>query len=349
MQLFVILLSLSLLGAIGLSFKFAKTPKKIVPIRDRFTGYPTWQGEIEGFDPNRLDGMSIAANALMLVAGIIGLKSIRNPPAKSRLITHFFTVSDDSDRDPTGEPAFGFNCLLVLYIWVTLIALVASIFINVGKLWVVLGVFHNSSEILILVLLGSGGKITNSSFLAWMLFYVLSAVTPCIFADFPADAFFFKFQGLCMDFALAIEFVRIYIATKEHIREAGRDTLPLTDDDVNDDNNGDVLRRQCIRPATINHPNQLIVLIAASSVHLVGNILNTFYSSRFIPLLLFFITYAITFPLYAYYVYLDTNAASVLPQKRIYLPSTPTWKVFIIAMLSIAGPLLTVRIALGLQ
>ena len=89
--------------------------------------------------------------------------------------------------------------------------------------------------------------------------------------------------GLCMDFALTIEFVRIYIATKEHIREAGRDTLPLTDDDVNNDNGDDALHKQFIRPATINHPNQLLLLIAASGVHVAGNILNTFYSSRFIP------------------------------------------------------------------
>src|SRR5581483_6391974 len=129
MQLSLILLSLSLLGAIGLSFIFTKVPEQIIPIRDRLTGYPTWQGEIEGnyycirnkqkkihvrffifsssllgFDPNRIDGMNFAANVVMLIAGIIGLKTIRNPPTKPKLITYFFPVPDDSDRDPTGVP-----------------------------------------------------------------------------------------------------------------------------------------------------------------------------------------------------------------------------------------------------
>ncbi len=39
-----------------------------------------------------------------------------------------------------------------------------------------------------------------------------------------------------MDFALVIEFVRIYMTTKEHIREAERDTLPPLNVDEDDNN-----------------------------------------------------------------------------------------------------------------
>ena len=48
MQLFVILLSLSLLGAVAISFIFAKVNDNIKPQPSRLTGYPTWHGKIKG-------------------------------------------------------------------------------------------------------------------------------------------------------------------------------------------------------------------------------------------------------------------------------------------------------------
>lgn len=47
MQLFAILLSISLLAAVILSFGFVKLPE-IKQQPDRHTGYPTWHGEVEG-------------------------------------------------------------------------------------------------------------------------------------------------------------------------------------------------------------------------------------------------------------------------------------------------------------
>ena len=35
--------------------------------------------------------------------------------------------------------------------------------------------------------------------------------------------------GLCIGFALFIEFIRVYIITKHHIRDGERETLPLND------------------------------------------------------------------------------------------------------------------------
>jgi len=285
----------------------------------------------------------------MVIAGIIGLKTVRNPPTKPKLVTHFYTVSDDSDRDPTGVPTLGFNTLLIFYNWITALTILASLVFDLGKLWSVIGVLHNTAEIIILVLLGNGGRIRNSNFFAWILTYILSVVSICIFADWPVDAAFFKFQGLCMDFALVIEYIRIFITTKEHIRDAGRDTLPLNvDDDDNNDNNNDYRRSSPIWPTTIDHPNHIWLLIIAAGFHLIGNVLATFFIGDATPSLLFGLTYAVTFPLYVYFAYLDTNAASVLPQKRIYLPSTPAWKVTVISILSITLSALTLRIGASL-
>src|SRR5437763_955627 len=123
----------------------------------------------------------------MVLAGIIGLKTVRNPPTKPKLITYFYTVSDDSDRNPTGVSTLGFNTLLVYYNFFTALAKLATIVFDIGELWVVIGVFHNTAEVIILVLLGNGGRISNSNFFAWILIYILSVASICIFADFPAD------------------------------------------------------------------------------------------------------------------------------------------------------------------
>ena len=155
-----------------------------------------------GDDSNRIDAATLSAIVGILVAGIIGLKTIRNAPKRSKLITHIFLISDDSDRDPTGTPAYGLDYLLLLYSWATLFTLAASMAVTVGKLWVTIGVLHNVSEIFILVLLGNGGRITSSSFLGWILIYAVSVVVFCNLANLPGDALFFKFQGLIAHFVM---------------------------------------------------------------------------------------------------------------------------------------------------
>src|SRR2546423_4148234 len=121
------------------------------------------------FDPDRDDAMGFLSFTLMVLGGIIGLKTVRNPPTKPKLITYFYTVSDDSDRDPTGVPTLGFNTLLIFYNWMTALTVLASLVLDVGKVFSVIGILHNTSEVIILVLLGSGGKIRNSNFFAWIL------------------------------------------------------------------------------------------------------------------------------------------------------------------------------------
>ncbi|RIA80879.1 hypothetical protein C1645_791665 [Glomus cerebriforme] len=346
LQLFVLLVSISLLGVIILSFNFVKLPD-IKQEPDRNTGYPTWHGKVEGFDPDRQDAVNTLSVVLMFITGSIGLKIVNNPPTKPKLTTRFFTISDDSDADVTGVPAIGFNRLLVLYVWATFATILFAILVDVGKLFSVIGIFHNSVEVAILSLIGGGGRIKSSSFIAWWLFYILSSSAFVIFVDFPKDAGIFKFQGLCMDFALFIEFVRVYFATKEHAREAERDTLPPlnAEDDNNIDNNNDTSSYLPIFPATIGYPKHLLVLLLASGIHLVGNCLNAIAFSYFTPLLIFELSYSTAFPIYIYYVYLDTVAPSVLPQKRIYLPYTPTWKVILITISSITLSLLTIRLS----
>ncbi|CAG8803082.1 4332_t:CDS:2, partial [Cetraspora pellucida] len=83
--------------------------------------------------------------------------------------------------------------------------------------------------------------------------------------------------------------------------------------------------------------------------HNIGNLTATVSFDELMPSLLTTLTYGITYPAYLFYVYIDTHNISIYPQKIIYLPSTPGWKKFIIATLSICCSLLTVRLGAFLQ
>ncbi|CAG8654105.1 10476_t:CDS:2, partial [Funneliformis mosseae] len=258
-HLIAIIFAFGVLGAIILSF-FTVTLSKIEPVRDRLTGYPTWHGVYQGFDRQKNDTMGTFIAVIMLVVGLIGLKLVLNPPTKPSLITKFYTVSDDNQESVISEVStIGFNRSLVTYTLITSITAIAGVIFDIGKLWSAIGLFHNTIEIIILLLIGSGGRLTNVSYFVWMLIYIVSVAGICIFSNFPIDALFFKIQGLCMDYALVIEFVRIYISTKNH-QDAGKDELPLDNDDYNDN-------QSKLLPITFNHHNSIIFLILASSAH----------------------------------------------------------------------------------
>lgn len=346
MQLFTLLLSIGLLAAVILSFSFVKLPD-IKQQPDRHTGYPTWHGEIEGYNYDQNDAVNTLTVVLLAITGTIGLKIVNNPPTNQKLITRFYTITDDSDADINGIPTIGFNRLLVLYVWTTFATVLFAIFVDVGKLFSAIGILHNATEMAILTLIGNGGRIKGGSLFAWLLFYILSASAAVILLDFPKDAALFKFQGLIMDIALVIEFTRIYISTKEHIREAERDTLPSLNPDEDDNNINDNTHGTYIPilPTTIEYPKHLLVLLLASGIHLAGNILNILFFSKNTPLLIFELSYSTVFPIYVYFVYLDTTATSILPQKRIYLPYTPTWKAILIAINSITLSLFFFRLS----
>ncbi|GBB88850.1 hypothetical protein RclHR1_15470005 [Rhizophagus clarus] len=343
MQLFALLLSFAVLAAVFLSFSFVKLPDmKQQP--DRHTGYPTWHGEVEGYNSDQNDAVNTLTVVFLAVTGAIGLKIVNNPPTSQKLITRFYTISDDSDENIVGVPTIGFDRLLIVYVWATLATVLFAILVDVGKLFSVVGIFHNSTEFAILTLIGNGGRIKGGSLFAWLTFYILSSSAAVILLEFPKDAAFFKFQGLIMDIALVIEFTRIYISTKEHIREAERDTLPPLNADEDDNNVTTHNTYLPTLPTTIEYPKHLTILLLASYLHLAGNILNILFFSKNFPLLIFELSYSTVFPIYVYFVYLDVTATSILP-KRIYLPYTPTWKAILIAINSITLSLFIFRLS----
>jgi len=64
---------------------------------------------------------------------------------------------------------------------------------------------------------------------------------------------------------------------------------------------------------------------------------------------MFQLGYVITWPLYVYYIYIDTHCAGPFQQKRIFIPDTTRFKVVFITILAITLAIGTVRFAMFVQ
>ncbi|KAF0510993.1 patatin-domain-containing protein [Gigaspora margarita] len=305
----------------------------------RLLGYPTWHPPIKGNDYNKSDSALLFSSLLMAITCYLAARWTAYLPSTRKLQTYF--ISDDS----APVSAYYFNRLLVLYNFNTMITLFALLIFDAGKFWVALGMIHNTTEFVVLVLIGSGGRLKNINFYGILLCYIILVYCGTLFIDWPYDAVFFKFQGLCFDYALMITFIRIYFNTKYELKHGdGAERIPLTNEEANPD---DHLHDQ--QYGFVHHPCQLLILVFASAFHNVGNLIATVSIEDLLPSILSVLTYAITYPVYMYYVYVDTHSTSNYPTKRIYLPSTPGWKKFVIATISICCALLTVRLGAFLQ
>ncbi|CAH1758798.1 4783_t:CDS:2 [Entrophospora sp. SA101] len=162
---------------------------------------------------------------------------------------------------------------------------------------------HNNELIIILAII-SGGKFSSVVEYVLPILYVLTFGGISIFAEFPFDASFFKFQGLILDFALPIIFMNIYLNTRRNLRNdpnysysrsGGGSYAAVSEEEeqlLGEESSEDNTRRhrqqveipvgkQPVRDElsykndTINHPCQLLLLVVASLIHVLGNFVLT--------------------------------------------------------------------------
>ncbi|RIB03729.1 hypothetical protein C2G38_2149379 [Gigaspora rosea] len=143
-----------------------------------------------------------------------------------------------------------------------------------------------------------------------------------------------------LSYAMCIIFTRIYLATRDYVREQTAALLPLANDEEHlpsDD-------APSISPKIIEHPDQLLLLIFASFIHIIGNIFTVIFSGDGRAYIVYSLSYSIAFPCYALYIYFDTHCTSVIQSKRILLPDTSWRKVITIALWTLSLTLLTIRL-----
>ncbi|CAG8454176.1 2998_t:CDS:2 [Diversispora eburnea] len=249
-----------------ISFKFTKNefPKQE---RSRFTGYLTWHGKLHHFDQESYDTslwFLIITNGLSSIYAFIWA-SKKDLPKK--VITYIY------QENGSRTTAYFFNILIAYYITFTFISGVALYLLDTGKLFSAFAVLHNAFELAMMLLLLQGGKITSNYFYAIMGCYIFIVNLLDIALPWPIDGTWFKAQGLCLDFGFYIVLTRIYKSTREYVEGLASAQLPL----VNEDEHLPFEDDSSISPTIIQHPQQFLLLIFSSAVHIFGNCFSTIF------------------------------------------------------------------------
>ncbi|RIA93513.1 hypothetical protein C1645_735458 [Glomus cerebriforme] len=329
------------LGTLLLSFVGVNLDKLPPQANGTHTGYPVWHPPLPEGDANQNDAIIIFSAVLMAIGGYLAFRwTSFDAKTNSKLLTYFV------DREANKISTITFDRYLASYCLVTSLTGIAYYLIDVGKIWASTGILHNANEVVILVSLHQGGKITSNSFLGWLTFYVVFAGGLSIFLEWPFDALWFKIQGLCSDYALLITFTRIYFNTR---KKYGDETHQRLFDPERPRHSGESVGSESeqINDRTVGYfrPYYTLLLVLAALLHIIGNIVTTIWIYNFYSYVFFSFTYCIAYPLYAYFVYLDTHTVAISPaQKYIILPDTSIIKVVIVTLSSIFCSLLTARI-----
>ncbi|CAJ0625432.1 15171_t:CDS:2 [Entrophospora sp. SA101] len=245
---------------------------------------------------------SIVITAIGTVIGYI--VAFRNGPKDGKHLSLFYTVDSHNNEVQEPIPTITFNRIIVLYNFATFGSAVIFFIYDASKIFVSIAILHNLFELIIILAIISGGKFSSVVEYVLPILYVLTFGGISIFAEFPFDASFFKFQGLILDFALPIIFMNIYLNTRRNLRNdpnysysrsGGGSYAAVSEEEeqlLGEESSEDNTRRhrqqveipvgkQPVRDElsykndTINHPCQLLLLVVASLIHVLGNFVLT--------------------------------------------------------------------------
>ncbi|CAG8438238.1 2740_t:CDS:2 [Acaulospora morrowiae] len=266
-RIFSITINIIIIFTILLSFRFTKNefPEQE---RSRFTGYLTWHGKLSHFDQESYDASLwfwIVINGLSAVYAFVWA-SKRNLPKK--VITYIY------QENGSRTTSHFLNVIIAYYITFTFVSGFALFLFDNGKMFSTFAAFHNAFELAMILLFFQGGKITLKYFYATVGGYIFLVNLLDITLPWPINGLWFKAQGLCLDFALCIVFTRTYKATQEYVEGLTSAQLPL----VNDEDHP-FEEDSSISPLIIQHPQQLLLLIFSSAIHIVGNAFAALFPS----------------------------------------------------------------------
>ncbi|CAG8489117.1 12871_t:CDS:2 [Ambispora leptoticha] len=310
-----VVISLLALGAIVVTFpKPGKIPAQVP---SGSTGLPSWQHGTD-IDQNRLYSIVTFSFLLQMFGAIYVFKWTNNTANIPRKVISYFSEGIDKTRTTT------YNRLLAFYLLFTALAALALLAFNIGKLWEAFGLWHNLWEMAILTLLNQGGKIKSvSRYVLGLGIYFIGTNTIILFLNWPLDAVFFKFQGLVIDFLQFIFYTRIYLNTRKRDREEAEARLPL---DSEESENGGGRHEEASKPILIEHPKQLLLLVAATFELNIPHLIHD------------------NIPAFCTICLLGYTRVS---QKRIYLPKPVAWKTAVIIIWSFFLSLLAIRLSYG--
>lgn len=197
----------------------------------RLTHYPTWRVPLPGWDDQQLDSVIVFS----MVGVFIAMLVVMNYELFVRK-AHIKTISDTYVANSRL-----FSTIISYYIIATFVSVVSFLLFDLGKLWGMLGSLHSLLEVsLLLVMTFSRYPSLFKYFYGVLFLYFITAEWITLILPWPYDAAFFKFQGLVFDFALFVNFSRLYLTNKRNpIRlsdvDQSRAPTSVEDGEVNED------------------------------------------------------------------------------------------------------------------
>nr|CAG8553845.1 4215_t:CDS:2 [Entrophospora candida] len=345
LKIFIVLLFVVAYGILLISFAFVPD-KKIPQAESPVTHFPTWHPPFDALYGDRMRSIGLLGIVITLLTSIVTYKNAYfTHPANKKVQTYFCSTSNtDGVSSSVLTSTQYFNKNFAHYNLGTFSSIIAYYIIDPSKLFTTFAVMHNFFELTLLVSFLSGGQLRTTKQFLWLLTYFMSIASIVIYVKWPYDALFFKFQGLILDYALVVHFVRTYLTTKYYVNNYDQRHLDEEDEieglSASSPNVGAFY--------LVSYPEQLLLLIAGSIIHLIANIFNVVFLLDFFANYFVTVSYCITFSLYALYVFMDVNSVSVAnSRKYIYLPEVTKWSIFVIGASCTFLSMLTMRIGIA--
>ncbi|KAJ1560410.1 hypothetical protein HK096_008835, partial [Nowakowskiella sp. JEL0078] len=222
--------------------------------------------------------------------------------------------------------------------------------LDMGKVFSILAAVHNSAEVLILFLFFNSGKLASWMIPGALIHWSLIVAT-CMIFPWPFDAVWFKFQGLIYDFALVIYFTNLASSTRTTQAEG---YIPLTTeiDEVSSSTlvDSNLKKGEAFGVSDIQASKwtRVIYPIIASAVHGFGNIPPTIFPNSPLCLIIFLFSYGITYPLYAYFLYLNIKAEnSGISNSGLTWPKYSLGKHVATIFFSVVGSITVIGVAMA--
>ncbi|KAI7861230.1 hypothetical protein BDF14DRAFT_1872770, partial [Spinellus fusiger] len=261
--------------------------------RNKVFDVPSWIMPIKDFDQDKFLGVTLFSALMVLLSCIFSI-----------FYVYWGNPSSTSD---TRRSIGAFNRSILIYLVATFFTVGTFLFMSVGKIWISFGAFHSLSEINMIFSLTMRND-TNNRFKATTMFIflmVLFLITTGL--PWPYDAASFKFIGLIIDGVIFLTIARLYY----HNRSLADKSNVLTPVAIEEERENEryIKEKKVINFMPPVHENLRIIFIA-SFIHLAGNTFVTF-ANIFVLWFFFQLTYAVSFPLYAYYAISEPNASRI--------------------------------------
>jgi len=324
-----------------MSVETLNLPKPPPQVINNLTGYPTWRTVYPGWDSEHLNSVIFMSLTGILFGTILAAKYRQR-------------INSLSIQDASRNLSVFFQTVVTLYLAGTFLTVLAFWFVDVGKVWVALGVLHNAMEVAVLMTLAFARYpkgfqyFYGALFFYWAWTQVLAIILP-----FPHDALYFKFQGLILDIALVINFRRLMKSNSPNA--TGHITLG-SDPDIPSSRNKNPSRIVATSSTSYDDAStdsssdrkpdrngDIWIMWVAAIIHLVGNSIPVMSLSMW-PFLFFQFTYGITYPMYGYYIARQSSA-----QSRTIWYETSMRKELGVFLVGLVGSVLVVGVGIAVS